>query len=113
MNNETMVDNGSRKGLDRCNCSQCKGAAGTTRVCFNARKLAARTRENVLARNVGLSVLSCFFLQGHAAACGTNSAMGQTPHAQHDLMATSYAEAARPTVGPDYYQSSDNPFHAE
>lgn len=58
-----------REGIERCNCPQCKGRAGTARVCFNSRKLASRTAGNALAKAVGLPLLlACFFLQGLAQA---------------------------------------------
>jgi hypothetical protein len=64
-----IIQEPSRKKIDRCTCPQCKGCAGTATVCFNSRKLASRTAGNALAKTVGLLLLlACFFLQGHAQA---------------------------------------------
>jgi hypothetical protein len=64
-----IIQEPSRKKINRCTCPQCKGYAGTTRVCFNSRKVASRTAGNALAKTVGLLLLlACFFLQGHAQA---------------------------------------------
>jgi len=48
MNNDAIMSNdANRDGMDRCDCPKCRGCAGTARVCFNARKLAARIRLSV------------------------------------------------------------------
>ena len=59
----------NRDGISRCNCSQCKGCAGTARVCFNSRKLSSRGAGNTLAKAAGLLLLlACCFLPGQAKA---------------------------------------------
>jgi hypothetical protein len=66
----------SRKEIDRCTCPKCRGCAGTATVCFNSRKMASRTAGNALVKAVGLLLLlGCFLLQGQAIAGVTNPAM--------------------------------------
>jgi hypothetical protein len=76
---------------NRCNCSQCKGCAGTARVCFNSRKLASRTAGNALVKTVGLLLLlACFFLQGQAKAGVTLPTVGPTDPGQNDKVSVGY-----------------------
>jgi len=107
MNNNTIVYVPDRNGIDRCNCPKCNGRAGTARVCFNALKLAARKEENSAARKAALLLLSCFFLEGQAAACVKARGV------QHGAALPGQAEGVKPTINPDYYQSSDDPFRAD
>jgi hypothetical protein len=90
-NNDAIVQETSRKEIDRCNCPTCKGRAGTARACFNSRKLAARTAGNALAKTVGLLLLmACSFLQGQARAGVTLPAVGPTDPGQNDKASVGY-----------------------
>jgi len=72
--NDITVTDTDRESINRCNCSQCRGLAGTARVCFNNRKLAARMQGKALAKASALAFfLSCFFLQGPAPAKPTST----------------------------------------
>jgi hypothetical protein len=115
MNNANIiVEEASRRGIDRCNCSKCKGCAGTARVCFNSRKLASRAAGNALAKAVGLLLLlSCFFLQGNVTACDTTPEANPTHPGQNNKSSVSHAQKDNSPIDPDYYQSTDNPFHAD
>jgi hypothetical protein len=105
MNNNIIVSN-PNSGIDRCGCPECNGCAGTTRVCFNARKLAARRKENIMARNVGMVLfINCLVLPERTIACVGNPAAEQPSRAR--------AGEAQPTALPAYYQSDDNPLHAD
>ena len=108
--NDTIEQETSRKGIDRCNCPKCKGRAGTTRVCFNFRKLASRTAENARVKTVGLLLLlACFFLQGQATAGVTLPTVGPTDPGQNDKVSVGYlavfssTEEAQWGEGPYYY----------
>jgi hypothetical protein len=70
MSNNIIVSN-PNSGIDRCGCPECNGCAGTARVCFNARKLAARRKENMMAENVGMVLfINCLVLPERTdAAC--------------------------------------------
>jgi hypothetical protein len=84
-NTDIIVQDTSRKGIDRCNCPKCKGCAGTARVCFNSRKLASRALGNALTKTAGqLLLLSCFFLQGPATADVLSHAVGPRPHGNYE-----------------------------
>jgi hypothetical protein len=84
-NNDVIIYNTDRKGIDRCHCPQCKGCAGTARVCFNSRKLAARPLKNALTKTAGLFLLlGCLSLQGRATAAGP------TDFAQNDKVSVGY-----------------------
>ena len=121
MNNNTIANSTDRDVIDHCGCPKCKGHAGTTRVCFNSRKLASRTGENALVKTVGLLLLlACFFLQGQATAGVTLPVVRPTDPGQNDkvsvgyLMVFSSTEEAQWGEGPYYYvhtgsseQSSD------
>ena len=89
-NNNIIICNTDREGIDRCRCPQCKGCAGTARVCFNSRKLAARALGNGLAKTVGLLLLlTCFILQGEAAA-GVTGPEKRTFSGQNDQASFGY-----------------------
>ena len=110
MNNNTIANSTDRDVIDRCGCPKCKGHAGTTRVCFNSRKLASRTAGNALTKTAGLLLLlSCFFLQGHATAGVPLSAAGPTDPGQNDKVSVGYlavfssTEEAQWGEGPYYY----------
>ena len=61
-----------------------------------------RTIGTSLARTAGLLLLlGVFFLQSQATACPKNK-KADVP-----------VQASKSDVGPDYYLSSDNPFHAD
>ena len=109
-NNDLIANNADRDAINRCNCSKCKGCAGTARVCFNSRKLASRTAGNALAKTVGLLLLlACFFLQGQARAGVTLPEMGPTDPGQNDRVSVGYltvfssTEEAQWGDGPYYY----------
>jgi len=108
--NDNIANKTDRASTNLCNCSQCKGCAGTSRVCFNSRKLAARTRGNVLVKTVGmLLLLACFSAQGQAKADDTLQEVGPTNHGQYDKRAVGYltvfssTEQAQWGDGPYYY----------
>jgi hypothetical protein len=112
-NNDIIVRESSRKDIDLCNCPTCKGRAGTSRVCFNSRKLASRTAGDALAKTVGLLLLlACFFLQGQARAGVTLPEVGPRHAAQNDRVSVGYltvfssTEEARWSDGPYYYVHS-------
>jgi len=86
MNNiDMIVQDTSRKNINRCQCPKCKGCAGTARVCFNSRKLAARAQGNAPAKSAGLFLLlACFFLQGQANADVTSPAGKHMPPGEYD-----------------------------
>jgi len=109
-NNDIIVRETSRKDIDRCNCPTCKGRAGTSRVCFNSRKLASRTAGNALAKTVGLLLLlACFFLQGQARAGVTLPEVGPSDPGQNDRVSVGYLTVFSSTEetqwgdGPGYY----------
>jgi hypothetical protein len=90
-NTDIIVQDASRKGIDRCNCPKCKGCAGTAIVCFNSRKLALRALGNALTKTAGLLLLlSCFLLQGQATAGVTHPAAGPTDPGQNDKVSVGY-----------------------
>ena len=103
--NDTSVFTPSRPDLDRCDCRQCNGRGGTARVCFNARKLAARKSNCSAARKAALLLLGGVLLQGQSIACVTTT--GGEPHA---AVHPGRAAAVPSTADPDYYRSIDNPF---
>jgi len=108
-NNDTTLQETSRKGIDRCNCPKCMGRAGTARVCFNSRKLATRTAGNVLAKTVGLLLLlACFFPQGQARAGVTLPAVGPTDPGQYDKVSVGYLTVFSST---EETQWSDGPYY--
>ena len=89
MKNTVISNEASRAGVTRCNCSTCKGNAGTERACFNSRKLASRTAGNVFAKTMGLLLLLAgFFLQGQARA-GVTLPEGRPTDPGHDDKASS------------------------
>jgi hypothetical protein len=109
-NNETIVQETSHKGIELCNCPQCKGNAGTARVCFNSRRLASRAAENALVKTVGLFLLlACFFLQGQATADVTLPVVSPAEPGQNDKVSVGYltvfssTEEAQWGEGPYYY----------
>jgi hypothetical protein len=109
-NNDIMVRETSRKEIDRCNCPTCKGRAGTSRVCFNSRKLASRTAGNALAKTVGLLLLLAgFFLQGQARAGVTLPEVGPSEPGQNNRVTVGYLTVFSSTEetqwgdGPYYY----------
>jgi hypothetical protein len=109
-NNDTIVQETSRKDIDRCNCPTCNGRAGTARVCFNSRKLASRTAGNALVKTVGLFLLlACFFLPGQAMAAVTLPKVRPTDPGQNDRVSVGYltvfssTEEAQWGDGPYYY----------
>jgi hypothetical protein len=108
-NNDTILLP-DRNGADRCNCPKCDGRAGTTRVCLNARRLAAHLQENSTARKAALLLLSALFLPGQADACVTNPGADHTPRVQHGAALVDHAGENKPAIDTDYYRSSDNPF---
>jgi len=83
MNTNNTIANNDRASAHLCNCAQCKGCAGTSRVCFNSRKLAVRTGKNALVKAPALLILlACFLMQGQVRAGGalsTNAGQGKDP----------------------------------
>ncbi len=62
----------------------------------------------------GLPVfLACFFLQGRATACGVFSEVKSMHPGRESKAAVSYVQSDKPSSALDYYQSSDNPLHAD
>src|SRR5271155_2758095 len=89
--NDNIENNTDRASTNLCNCSQCKGCAGTSRVCFNSRKLAARTGGNVLVKALGLLILlACFLVQGPAKAGVTPLEADPTDAEQQDTGSVGY-----------------------
>jgi hypothetical protein len=92
-NTDIIVQDTIRKGIDRCNCPKCRGSAGTARVCFNSRKLAARAQGKAPARVMGLFLLlSCFLPQGQATAGVIRPAVAPTLPGQDDKVSSGYLE---------------------
>jgi hypothetical protein len=90
-NHDAIVQEPSRNEIDRCNCPTCKGRAGTSRVCFNSRKLASHTAGNALTKTVGLLLLlACFFLGGQARAGVILPEAGPTDAGQNDRVSVGY-----------------------
>ena len=90
-NNDLIANNADRDAINRCNCSKCKGCAGTARVCFNSRKLASRTAGNALVKTAGLLLLmGGFVLQGQATADVSRPAVEPKPPGQYDPGSVGY-----------------------
>jgi len=109
-NNDAIVQEPSRKEIDRCNCPTCKGRAGTFRVCFNSRKLASRTAGNALTKTVGLFLLlACFSLEGQARAGVTLPQVEPSDPGQNNRVTVGYLTVFSSTEetqwgdGPYYY----------
>jgi hypothetical protein len=67
--NNIIKNNTDSATFNRCDCAKCPGCAGPAPVCFNSRKLAARTPGNTLVKTAGLFLLlACFVLPGPAQA---------------------------------------------
>jgi hypothetical protein len=68
--------------------------------------------NKICLRGMGLAALLVFGAgtNGCATESTSASAKNQPAAASPD---SSYAQQKNPLVGPDYYQSSDNPFHAD
>jgi hypothetical protein len=108
--NDSTANNTDRKSSNLCSCPKCKGCAGTSRVCFNSRKLALRTAGSALVKTVGLLLLlACFFLQGRAGASVTLPTVGPIDPGQYDKGAVGYLTVFSSTEqtqwgdGPYYY----------
>ena len=109
-NNDTIVRETRRKNIDHCNCPECKGDAGTARVCVNSRKLASRTAGNLLVKAAGLLLLlACFFLPGQARAGVALPVVGPTDSGQYHIVPVGYLTVFSSTEetqwgdGPGYY----------
>ena len=109
MNNNIITNNTERDAINRCGCSKCKGNAGTARVCFNSRKIAARTAGNALVKTMGLLLLLAgFFPQGQARAAVTLPAVGPTDPGQYDKVSVGYLTVFSST---EETQWSDGPYY--
>ena len=107
--NENITSNTDRESANRCNCPKCKGCAGTTRVCFNSRKLALRTAGSATVKALGLLLLlASFSLQGQAKAETTRQEAGSTTPGQHDTGAVGYLTVFSST---EQSQWSDGPYY--
>ena len=110
MKNTVISNEASRAGVTRCNCSTCKGNAGTERACFNSRKLASRTAGNALTKTVGLFlILACFSLEGQARAGVTLPQVEPSDPGQNNRVTVGYLTVFSSTEetqwgdGPYYY----------
>jgi hypothetical protein len=67
-----------------------------------------------LAKTAGLLLLlSGFFIQGQAAACGTDKVSKTTYPGQPRKATVIVSQKNESPAAPDYYQSSDNPYRAD
>jgi hypothetical protein len=112
-NNDTFIHDANRTGIDRCGCPLCNGAAGTRRVCFNTRKLAARLRENPTLKKATLLLLTGLFLQARTDACVVYPATAYTSRVSTGAALHTHIDEIKTQVGPEFYQSNDNPFRAD
>jgi hypothetical protein len=108
--NDNIANNTDRESTNRCNCPKCKGCAGTSRVCFNSRKLALREAVGALVKTVGMLLfLACFSAQGQAKVGVTLSEVVPADEGQQDKVSMGYLTVFSSTEqtqwgdGPYYY----------
>jgi len=60
-----------------------------------------------------LLLLGCCVLQGQAVACAASADVKSTHSGQPHKASASHAQKNSSSIDLDYFQSSDNPFHAD
>jgi len=115
-NNDFILRNNRRDGINRGGFLKCGGDNCPAKPCSSAcGKPGFKKLGNESAKASGqLLFLSGFlFLFGAATAFACPATTGYAPTGQNDKALTVQVARGNLVVGPDYYQSSNNPFRGD